>query len=700
MIFNEYTSPKNTNKEKTGCILGVSIVTKTEGNTDESLKEILGVDDLMPLPHLVFRPEGLLFNRFLKGPLSHMAKDIFYKQSFLFFKNASGMKEAHDFVWDYTVYPERRDSYHSFCKKNCSLNDILDDVCQERLETGTRHVATCVVPLILSERKVSFLNDPSNPDSNLQLVFTCKLEPHPSTKRNGETPRRCGAAMDKLDAQERGERIVTKAWEGFNYQLEGSEEVESVIEVKDRSTFVAERGSETILRDITNKDLRFHFFNPRDNQYEFGEFLGSKDDQRFILETPNGLIVRIKPEQRITFRTELLISKETHERLPAGDMELLNTFGSCLQEIFIQKMTEHNQDNKDMPCYMSHVRDCFSHELFSKTSTVKVPHGMAIRKDWYFDSSRSLPRHYKETNFLQNVNRKERFIHAGIVTFDNAYSPEELKWIENCCNKTLDMGKNGELLPETAQSDPAPRIGQSFTKTDRTKFFFNVRYLWRDFELKHPDYKVAAGIRSDVSAMQEWMKKPIQRMKFLSIIQDTKWINQVSLNDYSSGQLGLQPHFDDKERFARPITTLRLFSDSRMSFGLRYYGCNKGTMIIPLPRGRLAVLLKDTYASDMAKHAIRDCDLSHRSASLILRCVHPQKIEDARRYEREKKKVQEPGVDDVADESDFDLGEGESEELIARYVYETGEHNKEIEIIDEGEYKDSETETDSWQGQF
>ena len=34
----------------------------------------------------------------------------------------------------------------------------------------------------------------------------------------------------------------------------------------------------------------------------------------------------------------------------------------------------------------------------------------------------------------------------------------------------------------------------------------------------------------------------------------------------------LQSHYDDAERFARPIYSLRLYSDSRLSFGTQLYG--------------------------------------------------------------------------------------------------------------------------------
>ena len=39
------------------------------------------------------------------------------------------------------------------------------------------------------------------------------------------------------------------------------------------------------------------------------------------------------------------------------------------------------------------------------------------------------------------------------------------------------------------------------------------------------------------------------------------------------GSEGIQSHYDDAGRFDRPIYSLRLFSDSRLSFGTQLYGC-------------------------------------------------------------------------------------------------------------------------------
>ncbi len=53
---------------------------------------------------------------------------------------------------------------------------------------------------------------------------------------------------------------------------------------------------------------------------------------------------------------------------------------------------------------------------------------------------------------------------------------------------------------------------------------------------------------------------------------------------------GIQSHFDDSDRFAQPIYSLRLFSDSRLSFGTQLYGYTNGAFAIPMPRGCVTVM--------------------------------------------------------------------------------------------------------------
>lgn len=51
-----------------------------------------------------------------------------------------------------------------------------------------------------------------------------------------------------------------------------------------------------------------------------------------------------------------------------------------------------------------------------------------------------------------------------------------------------------------------------------------------------------------------------------------EFVNSAALNVYHDGSEGIQSHFDDASRFERPIVSLRLFSDSRLSFGTQLYG--------------------------------------------------------------------------------------------------------------------------------
>lgn len=65
------------------------------------------------------------------------------------------------------------------------------------------------------------------------------------------------------------------------------------------------------------------------------------------------------------------------------------------------------------------------------------------------------------------------------------------------------------------------------------------------------------------------------------------FINSCALNVYHDGSEGIQSHFDDADRFSRPIYSLRLFSDSRLSFGTQLYGYTNGAFCVDMPRCHL-----------------------------------------------------------------------------------------------------------------
>ena len=50
-------------------------------------------------------------------------------------------------------------------------------------------------------------------------------------------------------------------------------------------------------------------------------------------------------------------------------------------------------------------------------------------------------------------------------------------------------------------------------------------------------------------------------------IVEKDFLNSIAMNVYHDGTEGLAQHYDDATRFKQPIYTVRLFSDSRLSFG-------------------------------------------------------------------------------------------------------------------------------------
>ena len=153
----------------------------------------------------------------------------------------------------------------------------------------------------------------------------------------------------------------------------------------------------------------------------------------------------------------------------------------------------------------------------------------------------------------------------------------------------------------------------------RSKFFFGYRYMWTKYQLSEHYAGVAAGVRCDVSGPPPWIRetliKPLEQSNL--VLKD--FINSIAMNIYHDGTEGLAQHYDDATRFKQPIYTLRLFSDSRLSFGSQYYGfCNSG-FFIPLPRGCICVMEEGLYAANGIKHCIRPCDMTGKSCAIILR---------------------------------------------------------------------------------
>lgn len=94
----------------------------------------------------------------------------------------------------------------------------------------------------------------------------------------------------------------------------------------------------------------------------------------------------------------------------------------------------------------------------------------------------------------------------------------------------------------------------------------------------------------DVSQPPIWMKDLVEDPMVDAGIIEKDFVNSIAMNVYHDGKEGLGQHFDDAVRFKQPIYSVRLFSDSRLSFGCQLYGFCNGAFIVPMARGCITVL--------------------------------------------------------------------------------------------------------------
>lgn len=115
-----------------------------------------------------------------------------------------------------------------------------------------------------------------------------------------------------------------------------------------------------------------------------------------------------------------------------------------------------------------------------------------------------------------------------------------------------------------------------------------LRYIWGD-GTKKEDVKKANGIRVDVNPVEEWQMRAADRLVSAKVM-NKDFANQFALNIYQDGSLGISPHFDDNNRFYPYIYSLRLFGDTRLSFGCGVWGKGGGRFFVPLPRGAILIM--------------------------------------------------------------------------------------------------------------
>ncbi|GLI69492.1 hypothetical protein VaNZ11_014126, partial [Volvox africanus] len=225
---------------------------------------------------------------------------------------------------------------------------------------------------------------------------------------------------------------------------------------------------------------------------------------------------------------------------------------------------------------------------------------------------------------------------VGVVTYTQLFGRDELGRIEAQVDATDVMARRGLLPPGCYHHSTGVRsagdadTAEGSVALKRTKMFFGARYLWTREQMSQADARIAGGVRVDVPPPLRWMRHQVEEPLVGCGVIPRGFVDSIALNLYHDGSEGIQSHYDDAARFRRPIYSLRLFSDSRLSFGGHLFGNTNNDFFVPMPRGCVTVMEDDSYAANGIKHCVRPADMAGKSAALILRGIRPEAMRRAR----------------------------------------------------------------------
>ena len=187
--------------------------------------------------------------------------------------------------------------------------------------------------------------------------------------------------------------------------------------------------------------------------------------------------------------------------------------------------------------------------------------------------------------------------------------------IEGLCNTHTSLGRTTVDVNATSKG-----------RIRRFKFFFNTRYSYGANQ-RLSGKSASHGIEATADPIPPWVLNLVEATIVRAALLPPGFINSAAINVYLG--LGIHQHMDDTERFARPIASLRLFSDSRLTFDAHGQGMNNPMCFVPMQRGSVMILEENSFAADAITHCVRPQDLSGRSAVILLRHVHEHVLKAA-----------------------------------------------------------------------
>ena len=246
-------------------------------------------------------------------------------------------------------------------------------------------------------------------------------------------------------------------------------------------------------------------------------------------------------------------------------------------------------------------------ELISEDLRIERNGRSFLQRRWFIPSESARAMGFQQLS--------ERGFDFGVTTYEGLFSVQELNLLEHCIDNGLIAAARGSFRGRTADYTTAP--GGRLT---RTKFFFGAGYGYGKKGGKVDAKDAAAGIFADVEPPPLWLRQ-LAELPLVSVglIPSCEWLNSWAVNVYHDGSVGLAQHFDDALRFEQPIFSIRLYSDSRLTFDARGTPMLSPLCYVPMPRGCVTVLECGGYAANRVTHCIRPRDMAGKSAAVILR---------------------------------------------------------------------------------
>jgi len=192
----------------------------------------------------------------------------------------------------------------------------------------------------------------------------------------------------------------------------------------------------------------------------------------------------------------------------------------------------------------------------------------------------------------------------GLVAYTNLFTEEEILEMENRANADLLSGRKGKLTGES----------YIYSKT-REMLLYGYHYQY------YPTDKRRKGVWNNVPVQPfpAWGHNITQRLLDNRVVPEAS--DSLIINYYP--QFGAIPPHVDHSDFTRPIISIRLLSDSKLSFGGKSGGPGKGVtnikFKIDFPRGTLMSM--GGRSGKNINHSIESEDVPEPTASITLRKV-------------------------------------------------------------------------------